>query len=215
MFLRSFSIFGLILLCGLLVTPCITSAQQQIQFSWAVLTDTPDGRKTLDASLPISLGNGATLQIYIEQQPGAYIYLYLLDSTDDLSLLFPDQADYYSSASPTAKKITIPAEPERFELVPPPGQEKLYLLASSARLMDLESLTKQYLENPDNPERKGAVLQELKKLRRMHSKLTQTTETSVPVAGTVRTRGENDNTFEAIKVNAVDFYSKTLRINHE
>ncbi|MDH3328037.1 MAG: hypothetical protein OEM01_02270 [Desulfobulbaceae bacterium] len=41
-----------------------------VQFSRAVLTDTPEGLQTLDLSTPKSLTGGTTLQIYIEWKPG-------------------------------------------------------------------------------------------------------------------------------------------------
>lgn len=202
------------LLYSLTTLPCNASAQDSVQFSWAILHDTPEGRRALDTSRPIELGNGATLQIYIEQQPRTFIYLYLLDSADNLTFLFPERADFYSTP-PIGGTFWVPSEKEHFELVPPAGQERMYLLASASRLIDLEELTAKFIDRPDDPERKGAIIQELKKIRRSHSALARNTEMSVPVAGTVLTRGEQTATFDATKVSATDFYSKILRINHE
>jgi hypothetical protein len=99
--------------------------------------------------------------------------------------------------------------------MPPDGQEKLYLLASPARLTGLEKLTATFLENPDNTNHRADVIKELKLLRRRHSSLAQKTETSVPVAGTIRSRGARTGSFEATQVNADGFYSRILRLNHE
>jgi len=198
-----------------MLLPAQVIAEEPVHFAWAVLADMPAETRTLDFTVPLSLPEGTTLQIYIEQQSGSYIYLYLLSSSGQLYFLFPEQTDYYSAHPPMEKKFWIPAKSDHFELVPPGGQEKLYLMASGHRLENLEKLTEKYMENRDDPEKKAAVLQELKKIRRQYSTLAQTTETSVPVAGTVRTRGDQDYSFEAIKVNATDFYSKVLRINHD
>jgi hypothetical protein len=198
-----------------MLLPCRSAAREPLRFSWAVLTDTPAGVQALDFTTPPVLPGGATFQVHIGQQPGAFIYLYLLDSSGGLYFLFPKTTDYYATHPPAEETFRIPEADKRFELVPPPGEEKIYLLASSSRLTELENLTAAYLLDRTNPERRAAVLQELKSIRRRHSRLAQTTEISVPVAGTIRTRGEKDDSFDAFEVETVDFYSRTLRINHE
>lgn len=190
-------------------------AETPVQFSWAILSDTPEGLKTLDFTEPKTLPNGTTIQIYLEQKPGAYIYIYLIDSTGALDFLFPGEIDFYDSVMPTDRIFRIPADMDRFELTPPGGQEKLLIMASSSRLTELEKLTAELLKQPKDPQRQAAVVQEMKRIRRHHSKLAQTTETSVPVAGTVRSRGALFDSFEVTKVNAQNFYSRILRINHE
>ena len=201
--------FTLILSTGLLF------AETPVQFSWAVLSDTPEGLKTLDFTKPKTLPDGTTIQIYLEQKPGVYIYIYLIDSRGALDFLFPGDIDFYNSVTPTDRIFRIPADTDRFELTPPGGQEKLHLIASSSRLTGLEKLTADYLEQPEDPQRQAAVTQEMKRIRKQHSKLAQTTETSVPVAGTVRSRGALFDSFEVTKVNAKSFYSRILRIIHE
>ena len=207
-------ILSLFLLC---VTVPVNSllAETPVQFSWAVLTDTDKGLRPIDFSTPPTLSNGTTIQFYIEQKPGTYIYLYLIDSSNNLEFLFPGEVNYYNTVTPAERVFRIPADTDRFELTPPGGQEKLYLLASSSRLEQLEKLTADFLADPKNPARKAPVLNELKRIRRQHSKLAQSTETSVPVAGTIRSRGVLFDSFEATKVNAPEFYAKILRINHE
>ncbi|HER63521.1 MAG TPA: DUF4384 domain-containing protein [Desulfobacteraceae bacterium] len=192
-----------------------SNAESAVQFSWAVLTDTATGLRPLDFSAPPKLKTGTTLQIYIEQKPGAFIYLYLIDSTGGLTFVFPGDTEYYNSAKPSDRIFRIPPDTARFELMPPGGQEKLYLLASPARLTGLENLTAAFLGKPDDKDLRAGVIRELKLLRRRHSSLSQKTETSVPVAGTIRSRGGDDGSFEAIHVKADGFYSRILRIDHD
>lgn len=193
----------------------ISHAEVPVQFSWAVLTDTETGLRPLDFSTTPVLKSGTTLQIYLEQKPGTFIYIYLVDSTGGLTFIFPGDPKHYNSTTPTDQILRIPPDTARFELMPPDGQEKLYLLASSTRLTKLESLTEKYQKKRDDKELRADVLKELKLLRRKHSSLAQKTETSVPVAGTIRTRGNDTGSFDAVQVNSEDFYSRILRINHE
>ena len=199
----------------LLILFSTSHAEPAVQFSWAVLRDTATGLQPLDFSTTPKLKSGTTLQIYIEQKTGAFIYLYLLDSTNGLTFIFPNDIKYYNSGQPSDQVFRIPPDSARFELMPPDGQEKLYLLASPKRLTKLEELTAMFLKQPGNTGRRADVIKELKLLRRQHSTLRQKTETSVPIAGTIRSRGVNTGSFEATQVNANGFYSKILRIDHD
>ena len=207
--------FATLLFCGMLLPSGPACAQAPVQFSWAVLTGTDGGLRPLDFATPPKLKNGATIQIYLEQKPGVYLYLYLIDSSGDVAFLFPGEKDFYSKVAPADRVFRLPADTDRFELTPPGGQEKLYLLAAANRLGRLEEVTAAFLAQPDDPLRKEEVAKELKRLRQEHSSLAKTTETSVPVAGTVRSRGVLSDSFEVTRVDAVDFYSRILRIDHD
>lgn len=193
----------------------ISTAGQTFEFSWAVLADTPHGQKPVDFTQQTPLGDGTTLQIFLEQKPGVFIYVYLVDSNGALELIFPEVLELYNSTVPADRIIRIPPGASRFEFTPPPGQEKLYIMASIRRLLKLEQLTEKYLQQPGDRKNRAAVLQEMKKIRRQNSKLTQTTETSVPVAGTVRSGKQGRETFRVTRVKAENFYSRILRISHE
>lgn len=207
--------FATLIVCGIASPARPVADQPMFQFGWAVLTGTNGGLRPLDFTTPPKLKNGATIQIYIEQKPGVYIYLYLLDSSDEVDFLFPGEKDFYSKVEPAERIFRLPADTDQFELTPPGGQEKLYLLAAAQRLTRLEEVTALFLDQPADPLRKEAVIRELKRLRQEHSSLAQTTETSVPVAGTVRSRGVLFESFEATRVSAAGFYSRILRIDHD
>ncbi|GAB4336067.1 MAG: hypothetical protein Kow0089_06070 [Desulfobulbaceae bacterium] len=212
--MHRYRVISITLLVLLLLAAHAASAEKTIQFSWAVLMDTATGMQALDFSSPPSLKTGTTLQIYLEQNPGTYLYIYHIGSTGELSCIFPDDPRSYEKSPPSEASIRIPPDSARFELMPPGGQEKLYLLASPDRLLALEKKTSAFLEHPDDKELQAAVIRELKILRRTHSSLAQKTETSVPVAGTIRSRGGTDS-LRAVSVTTEGFYSRILRINHE
>ncbi len=205
------------LIALLVFLPCAIceAANRAVEFSWAVLQDTLDGQQAIDFLHPEPVRNRATLQIFLKQQPGVYIYLYLLDSSGELELLFPKEPTSYDETGPVEKTIRIPPGGKRFTLTPPAGQERLFLMAASMRLKRLEQLTKAYLNQPTDKKRGAAVIQEMKKLRHRYSKLTQTTETGVPIAGTVRSIQERGAAFTVTRVKAETFYSRILRIRHE
>ena len=189
-----------------------------VSFSWALLVDGDHGQTSADIKSSLSIGEKSTLQFYFSREEGTFLYLFLLDSGGSLALIFPETPDHYATSPPNAGTFRVPPDPDRFSTAPPPGQERLYLLASSTRLTTLEELAGDHSREPDDPRLKAAILQEMKKLRRKHSTLSQSPEASVPVAGTIRTRSATPgtkDTFMVTKVSGVQFYSRTLRINHE
>lgn len=206
---RAFIVSMLIIFCA-----AVSHGEAEVQFSWAILTDTATGLKALDFSSTPKLKTGTTLQIYLEQKPGAFIYLYLEDAAGGVTFIYPGDAKHYDAEQPADQVIRIPPDSARFELQPPAGQEKLHLLASPVRLTKLEELTAAFMEKEEDVNRRAEVLRELKLLRKQGSSLSQNTEISVPVAGTIRSRGA-DGSFEAVQVNVKGFYSKILRIDHE
>lgn len=194
------------------------AANSTVSFSWALLVDGEHGQSSADIKSSLAISGKSTLQFYFSREEGTFLYLFLLDSGGTLALIFPETPDHYVTSFPKAGTFRVPPNPDRFSTAPPPGQERLYLLASSTRLDNLEKLTCDYSQEPENSRLKAAILQEMKKLRREHSTLSQSPEASVPVAGTVRTRSAlpgTENTFMVTKVSGVPFYSRTLRINHE
>lgn len=206
----------LIVLCWLVAVPA-GAEQQTVSFSWALLTDTENGPRELDTSVPVSLALGDTVQFYFDCRQGAYVYLFLEDAAGTLSLLHPKTALFYDNRPPKPESFRIPASPERFRLVPPAGQDRLHLLVSPLRLTKLEGLTAAFLAAPEETRRQAAVIQEIKRLKRRYSELAQPPETSIPVAGTIRTRGAESETggFSVVQVSEAVFYSRTIRINHQ
>lgn len=209
--------FALIVASFLLIAPNESHAEK-IQFNWAVLADSDSGVRALDFSTPQTLKKGSTLQLYLHPDPSTFVYIFLLDSNNSFSPLFPHIARYYDRNQP-GSEVRIPAGEDRFTIVPPPGQEKFYIIASPFRLVRIEKIVETFLQNPGDIETQAKLFQEVRHLRRKYSTLTQATEKGMPVSGVRKnlnaTRGSTNNTFIATQVEAFGFYSKIIRLNHE
>ena len=190
-------------------------ANGDVQFSWAIIGKTNDDDKSLDISSVLNLKAGDQLQIYIGQENGTFLYLFLLESTGTLVLLHPADILSYSTGEEVEQEVLIPDQHSAFTVAPPAGTEKLYLLASPKRLEKLESLVTAYSQSPDNVASNTAVMKEIKKLRRQHSKLKHATEIGVPIAGTVGTRSVKPTELRATQISANGFYSRIVRIKHD
>ena len=104
-----------------------TAHAGDVGFRWAILADSGDGMRPLDFSgSPPIVFSGTGLQIYLEHLDNCHIYLYLLDSQDELTPLYPAEKGYYNYGFPRGPKF-IPPGDQSFAFVPPPGNETFFL----------------------------------------------------------------------------------------
>lgn len=204
---------------AILLPPEQTKAAEVIEFEWALLQDTESGQAPVDFATTPALQTGTALQIYLKPYKQTYLYLFLLDSEGRFIPVFPTGSHDFDSLTPDTP-ILLPEGRNRFSLVPPPGQERFYLLASPLRLKETEELIEACMQRPTDIEIHAELFQNVKTVRRKNSGLTQFTEKGMPVSGTRhdlrKTRGAREEVqFIATHIVAEGFYSKIIRINHE
>jgi hypothetical protein len=216
------SAFAAAAIALLLGIPALTgTAQSQgsapLSLKWAFIRVEADGqRRVVDFSKSPSVGSGERLQIYLEPVSRSYIFVFLLDSQKDLTLLYPDDARAPAAGGGDGAARLLPGEREWFTLDESRGEEQFYLIASAKRLKRLEDLTAAWERNPKSADAKALVLEEIKALRRSHSSAAAAVEKGVPMAGTFQSRSvAPDILGEATFVETREFYSKTLRLPHE
>ena len=215
-----FLFFLILLLAG---TPLKHGCSQgdtagQIAFRWAFVHHSPDSKKEIiDFAKRPEVSSGDKLQIYLRPESEVYLYLYLYDTHRDLYLLFPETPDYYKGMQLEEEEdIYIPSKYDWFEWDDSKGTERIYLLASSKRLTDLEEKTEKYISSNQDGKLKSQLYDTIVSLRKQRSNLTAPSEKPVAIAGTIRTRGSGSELAgKAILVEAESFYSKTLRLKHE
>lgn len=190
-----------------------------VNFKWAFIYKKPGepyGR-ILDFNEKAAVNSGDKLQVMLTPITQSYMYLYLLSSSNELDIIFPNDLAFYDK-NKLGEESYLPAKDKWYSIDETKGTERFYLLASSSRLTDLEKATEDYLASGKNAEKKAALLELMKSLRTSNSKLASIAEKGVPIAGTFRTRGHGDVAVvlgDAIEVKADKFYSKTIRLKHE
>jgi hypothetical protein len=185
------------------------------RFKWAFIIRDHDGKtRTADFNDKVTVKKGDAIRIYLEPVTSVYLYLYMFSAQKELECLFPANPDFYEQNVKTGTQHLLPGAEKWFIMDEKAGTERFYLLASSSRLSDIETLTKKMLSNPKDTEVKARLLDEIKTVRRSKGDLNTPVEKGVPIAGTVVavTRGPAQ---EATLTEAAGFFSKTLRIEHE
>jgi hypothetical protein len=198
----------------------VVDDKQMISFNWGIVhTDNKEQETFLNVKKNISLSSEDLLKVFIQPIKNVYVYLYLLDSGKSLALIFPRKIDNLDNNYVLGEKYYVPEGNEWFSPDESKGIETFYLLASKERLYKLETLTKEYLNTSENTKEtvKTKVLAEIKNIMRRFSPFaTVYAEKPILIAGTMRSPEESkDFADNAIQINAKNFYSKIIRIEHK
>ena len=185
-----------------------------VNFRWAILADSTEGMRALDFTGSPIVFSGTALQLYIEHLSNCHIYLYLLDSSNQLTPLYPPQKGYYDYGFPRGPKLVPPGD-QSFTFVPPPGEETLLLVSSADRLFQLEELTDIFNNNPSQLGQQELLIDRIEQLLQGQENSSRTAEDIEEV--TITYRGESgitERTFEAVEVDTARIYGRKLIIDH-
>ena len=200
----------------LLVSGAATVSAADVSFRWAILADSGDGRQPLNFSgSPPIVFSGTGLQIFIEHQSNCHIYLYLLDSQEQLTPLYPTEKGYYNYGFPRGPKL-IPPGDQSFAFVPPPGMETFYLIASKERLFQIEKLTELFIENAASYGQQQLLIREIESIITEREKKSRSSEGLDKVSVNRRTAaGIEKQSFKAIEVDISKRYGRKILIDHK
>lgn len=190
------------------------AAAAEVNFRWAILADSTEGMRALDFKGSPIVFSGTALQLYIEHLNNCHVYLYLLDSSNRLTPIYPPQKGYYDYGFPRGPKLVPPGD-QSFTFVPPPGAETLLLVASVDRLFQLEELTDIFNNNSDQLGQQELLIDRVEQLLEGREKSSRAAEDIDKV--TIKYRGADgieERTFEAVEVDAKGIYGRKLVIDH-
>jgi hypothetical protein len=195
---------------------------RSIRFSWAFLFQGKDGiTRPFDYDRRvIRLESGDKIKIYLKPLDSCYLYLYLYDGQNNLFLLFPEAFNQAGSNPRLPENFELPGVNSWYYLDDRPGTETFYLIVSSRPLVDLEERTKQFFTTLGKNRRtrqiltdKHSVLDEIKRLIKESSYLSDAAEKPVAVAGDFRGIRE-ERVLNGVYIEANEIYVKTIRVAH-
>lgn len=189
------------------------TTSSRVELRWALGALDADAGELHAVHKDSELEAGTKLKFLVEPLSAGSVYLVLLDSEDDLHLL------YSGSATDAAERRYIPAGRQWLELDDRSGRETFFLLASAEPLEQLDRLLADHAATSEPMARKetsGAVVAEIRRLHSAHRKFAAAVEKPVSIGG--RTRGEPTSEAEidriAVEVSADGFFGKTITIDH-
>ena len=211
----------LLILANLWGKPVFADQDSSIIFRWAFVYQGKDEiSKPIDYSKSVvRLESGDRLKIYLKPLSACYFYLYLHDSQKNLYLLFPEDFTFFDKNLQIARKYDLPGGNSWFYLDDNSGIEVFYLIVSDQRLQSLKDSTKQYLEGRANQRDlqnityKHRVLDEIKRIIKESSYLSDASEKPIAVAGDFRGIREEEE-LNGVSIEATNIYVKTIRLAH-
>jgi hypothetical protein len=205
--------------------PTNEKAVKNIEFQWAfcALRKTDVGKGLEVITRDTALKSGDQIKFFLKLESRCFFYLIYQSSQHELSVLYPYRFTHFDSKDASAGEHYIPESNQWFELDEHTGQEKFYVLASTKRLFDLESLVNQY-ESADKAKKSGfgdKIIVEIRKLRKRHLKFKTYAEKPVTIIGNLRgadqtkTDAAKDIANYAVKISTTTFFSRTYTIDHQ
>jgi len=202
----------------LLLIMCVANPgyAADVSFRWAILSDSGDGMEPLNFSnSPPIVFSGTGLQIYLEHLENCHIYLYLLDSQDELTPLYPTEKGYYNYGFPRGPKF-IPPGNQSFAFVPPAGMETFFIIASEERLFQIEKLTEEFQKHSDSLGQQKLLISQIEAIISDRGKKSRASEDIEEVVRKIRTStGIETKTFKAVEVDISDSYGRKILIDHQ
>ena len=196
-----------------------------LKFNWAFVgySKGDTGGELVRIDRDVELKSGDRFKFFFEMMQPGYMYLITHSSQEEIYLLFPGNLGRYDMAPPPARSFYIPSGVNWFQLDHEKGQERFYLLVSTQRLMELESLLKVY-QGAAGAQRsafKDSVINEIRRLRWKHREFKKSAERPVAIMG--QTRGIKRAALPdasavsemATAIEAKTFFSRTFTVDHQ
>lgn len=188
----------------------------EVRLRWALGALDAAGGKPTAIQRDTQLGTGTKLKFLVEPMSAGSVYLLLLDSSQELHVLYRKASTV--SAAKGGPATYIPPGSQWFELEDGAGVDTFFLLASVDPLAELEKLIDRHAaaEATAKPAIVTAVVDEVRRLNKAHRDFARPVERPVMIGGQTRGAAAASASIDqlAVEVEAEQFYGKAITIDH-
>ena len=206
--------------CGF---PGVARSQEKgIQLRWACVAMATKGNepKREKISRRTVLQTGDQIKMSLEFKTKSFAYVIYHNARGEVRLLYPQRFYGADSEVHTGRPYYIPEGDAWLVMADGTGEESIFLLVSTSRLVRLEELLGEYDEADSSRKPQGArdILTEIQSLGRKSRDLAASAERPITMAGRVRGMRDPqesvqpDVTAYADEISAGTFYSRTITI---
>jgi hypothetical protein len=193
----------------------LAQEDSNVSFRWAfaALVGPENPPRLVSITQDTTLKTGDQLKMLVELQKGCFVYVIHHGPKGEVHWLFPYSQQQLDTDYQTRKRYDIPRGDGWFKLDDQVGRETFYLLASTERLSELETLLHTYATAApaEQPQLAANILTEIREVKKRYRQFATLAERPVPIAGNMR---GPDITDLAVEITANNFYSKTFTIEH-
>ena len=200
----------------------VQQSKENVVFRWGFGALVGPKHEFVSITRDTSLSSGEEVKLVIELRSDCFVYLIHHSSSGQISLLFPYSLRQFAADYKPEKNYYVPKGREWFRLDTVKGRETFYLVASSERLLDLETELSNY--EAAKPDGKGKIasqiVDEIRNIRKRFRTLATFAERPVAIGGNIRGMEKLDESKRpdvssiATEVSAQNFYAKTITIDH-
>ncbi len=203
----------------------LTQEKPNVSFEWAfgVLSGSGAGSKLVAITRDTALTSGDELKMMVKLNEECFVYVIHEAPGGEISLKFPYDFNQFTTDYKIGKNYYVPKGRPWFKLDAHTGRETFYLLASTDRLLDLETLLGKYkeAEASEKPSVAKEIISEIRNVRKHYKTFTTFAERPISIGGNVRNvtkdeaAGRPDLARIASEISANNFYGKTFTIEHK
>jgi hypothetical protein len=221
------SVVALALLTGAHPTTTSVAAVQNdenVSFRWAFGAMVGKEKRFVSITRDTVLKSGDDMKMYVELVKDCFVYFINQDSKGKISVVFPtDGFKQFTADYKVGKPYYMPKGRGWYQLDNSVGRETFYLLGSSERLLELESLIGNYLSADESKKQELAqnIISEIRSVRKRYKSFATLAEKPITIGGNVRgmEKAEEmkrpDVSTIATHITATNFYGKTFSIEHQ
>ena len=193
---------------------------KDIRFAWGIIYRNENGEiKLADIENDVRLNQNEKFKFYLKPDNSTYLYLFYLSSEGELTVLFPDKNMFHTYSRGAKSDIYIPASTEWFllSLDDPDAADKVYLLASSKKIKELDVLIKKFIDYTDksrlenSDDIKDKIIQKIILTIKEHSQFVSYSVKPTSTAGGTRSVPVEGYYQE---ISAKDFYARIFEIKY-
>jgi hypothetical protein len=193
-------------------------ADPLVELRWALATSDAASKAPSAVKKDTQLPTGSRLKFFLEPLSPCSVYLLLLDSQNEMQVLYHEKAKVAAATAQGSSPTYVPPGSQWFELEEGPGRETFFLLASAEPLPALETMIGK-LASADAAMKKTLATQisdEIRRLQKAHRNFSRPVEKPVMIGGQTRSAGAPAASIDrlAVEISAERFYDKTITIEH-
>jgi hypothetical protein len=197
--------------------------ESNIGFEWAFGALVGKSKIMVPIMRDTVLKSGEEIKMMVKLTKDCYVYLVHQGSNNEIDLLFPYEIRQFHTDYTVDKNYYIPKGRNWNALDKNAGKEIFFLIASTERLLDLEVKLGNYFSADESKRQPlaGDIVSEIRSMRKRYSTYATITEKPLTIGGNIRGTDKVEGARRpdvaaiAIQINAKNFYSKTITIDHQ
>ncbi|MGD1046164.1 MAG: DUF4384 domain-containing protein [Bacteroidota bacterium] len=205
------------------VVPMLQQDEANIGFHWAFGALVGKSKTMVPITHDTTLKSGEEIKMMVKLTKDCFVYLIHQDSKGEIELLFPYKIQQFQTDYAVDKNYYVPKGRSWSAFDKNTGKEVFFLIASTDRLLDLEVKLGNYFSADTSKKQPmaGDIVSEIRSVRKHYTTFATLAEKPVAIGGNIRGTDKAEGARRpdvatiATQINAKNFYSKTITIDHQ